>query len=153
MQPTQKISDNDRISVEKSRFLKYLLVGVWNTVFGYVLYALITWILDTHYHIPFSYMYSFVISNIISVTQAFVAHKYLVFKTRGNFWKEYRKGMIVYGTTAFFSFISLPFAVRLCSIFLPDMFKWLDKYIGGLLVNGIAAIASFFGHNKITFRH
>lgn len=137
--------------MRKVQFLKYVLVGAWNTLFGYVLYASITWVLDSCFHVPYSYMYSFVLSNFISISQAFVAHKYLVFKTKGNFWREYRKGWMVYGTTALVSLMALPFAVELCWTVLPGPYKWLDKYIGGVLVNSIAAVASFFGHNKITF--
>lgn len=137
--------------IPKKQFLKYIVVGAWNTLFGYILYAFITWLLDTYFSIPYGYMYSFVLSNFISISQAFVAHKYLVFKTKGNFWKEYRKGWLVYGTTAFLSLIALPFAVKLCGMLLPLPHKWLDKYIGGVLVNSVAAVASFLGHNKITF--
>lgn len=137
--------------IPNKQFLRYLVVGAWNTLVGYLLYASITWVLDTRFHVPYSYMYSFILSNFLSISQAFVAHKYLVFKTKGNFWSEYRKGWMVYGTTALMSLAALPFAVKLCGILLPMPYKWLDKYIGGVVVNGIAAIASFFGHNRITF--
>ena len=138
--------------ISKKQFVKYVIVGGWNTIFGYAVYALLTWILDTRYHLRYSYMYSYIVGNIISISQSFVAHKYLVFKTKGNFWKEYKKGWMVYGTTALLSLIALPFAVELCSFLMPEPHKWLDKYIGGVAVTGLAAIASFLGHSNITFR-
>ncbi|MBR1735113.1 MAG: GtrA family protein [Alphaproteobacteria bacterium] len=139
------------IKIGDRQFIKYIIVGIWNTVFGYMIYALLTWFLDSHYNFRYSYMFSFIVSNFISISQAFVAHKFLVFKTKGNFWKEYKKGWIVYGSTALMSFIALPFFVELFGYIFPEPYKWLDKYIGGISVTGLAAIGSFFGHKKITF--
>lgn len=139
------------VKMGSRQFIKYVIVGGWNTLFGYAVYALFTWLLDTRYNLRYSYMYSFVASNFISISQAFIAHKFFVFKTKGNFWKEYKKGWLVYGSTAFMSFVALPFAVAFFSFVLPEPYKWLDKYIGGIAVTGIAAIGSFFGHKKITF--
>lgn len=139
------------MQIPKKQLVKYVVVGVWNTVFGYFLYAFMTWLLDNYFNISYSYMYSFILSNFLSISQAFVAHKYLVFKTKGNFWREYKKGWMVYGTTALMSLAALPFAVNLCNSLLPASYKWLDKYVGGIIVSGIAAVASFLGHNKITF--
>lgn len=139
------------ILTKKKQFIRYIIVGVWNTLFGYSTYAILTWTLDNNFHLSHSYIYSFVLSNFISISQSFIAHKYLVFKTKGNFWKEYRKGWVVYAPTTLISLIALPFAVELFSLILPAPFKQADKYVGGAAVTGISAIASFIGHNKITF--
>lgn len=138
--------------ISKRQFIKYIVVGGWNTLFGYIVYIFFTWLLDSRYNLRYSYMYSYVFSNFISISQAFVAHKFLVFKTKGNFWKEYRKGWLVYGSTALMSLISLPFFVKFFEFVLPQAYAWLDKYVGGIAVTGIAAVASFLGHKNITFK-
>jgi putative flippase GtrA len=131
-------------------FVLYLVIGVWNTIFGYAIYALFTYILD-RYAVRFSYMYAYFFGNIISITQAFVAHKYIVFKSKGNFFEEYKKCWIVYGSAILISLFLLPIFVYFSSLILPDRYQTFDKYLGGIVTTGIVAVVSFIGHKNITF--
>ena len=56
----------------------YALVGAWNTLFGYGLYAALVWGLDGK--LKFAYMWANVLSNFIAITQAFFLYKFFVFK-------------------------------------------------------------------------
>lgn len=97
-------------------------------------------------------MFAYVIGNAISITQAFVVHKYLVFKSDGDFWREYKKCWLVYGSTMLLSLALLPIFVKIASIFLAATYTQFDKYLGGIASTGLVAIISYLGHEKITFR-
>ena len=64
------------------QFARYLMVGVWNTVFGYSLYALFTALLMPR--MRFGYIYASVASNLIAITVAYFCYKIFIFKTRGK---------------------------------------------------------------------
>ena len=68
------------------QFLRYLLVGAWNTVFGYLTYAVLTWVLSRH--LAYGYLYAAVFSNVIAISVAFLGYKWFVFKTHGNYLRE-----------------------------------------------------------------
>ncbi len=81
------------MSGRNQQFVRYLLVGGWNTVFGMAVYAgLYRW-LGEHAH----YLVLLVPSNILAVTNAYVCYKLFVFKTRGNILREYFRCYAVYG--------------------------------------------------------
>jgi putative flippase GtrA len=129
----------------------YIIVGCWNTFFGYVLYAAFTYLLE-RCHVRFSYMYAYIIGNFISVTQAFAMHKYVVFRSSGNFWREYKKCWLVYGFTVGVSFLMLPLFVKASGFILPGAYSALDKYLAGIMASCLSALISFAGHKNITFR-
>lgn len=128
----------------------YLIIGIWNTFFGYGIYAFFVWILNEKF--PFSYMLAAVLSNIISVTQSFLSYKYIVFKTKGNIWKEYLKCWGVYGSASLINLAFLPILVTVCAIFLPVNYKQMAPYIGGFLLLASTIAISFLGHKNITFK-
>src|SRR5262245_9929820 len=80
--------------IPKKQFGRYLLVGIWNAAFGYGTFALFTWILD-HY-MPASYMAASLIASVLNITVAFLGYKWFVFKTRGNYLKEWVRCLMVY---------------------------------------------------------
>ena len=52
--------------------LRYLLVGGFNTVFGYGLFALLNWLFTCMGR--FSYMYASFLSSLASITVAFLGY-------------------------------------------------------------------------------
>jgi putative flippase GtrA len=79
--------------VWNSQFVRYLLVGGWNTVFGMAVYAGLYGWLGGRVH----YLALLVPANILAVTNAYVCYKLFVFKTRGNILREYGRCYVVYG--------------------------------------------------------
>ena len=75
---------------------RYLLAGVWNTIFGYMLGVFAYLWLGDHMHIIFIS----IIVNIIAITMSFLSYKLFVFKTSGEWLIEYLKIYLVYGGTA-----------------------------------------------------
>ena len=70
------------------QFMRYLLVGLWNTGFGYVTYAALTWVLSRH--VAYGYLYAAVFSNIIAISAAArrLKKKRLIEKELRRLWPE-----------------------------------------------------------------
>lgn len=83
-----------------AQFVRYIGVGLFNTVFGYGTFALTLFLL-THL-VPQRFLYLTVIaasliSTPLNITVAYFGYKFLVFKTRGNYLIEWFKCFGVYG--------------------------------------------------------
>ena len=70
--------------------LRFLLVGGFNTVTSYLIFAGLYFLLDGNY-VPTA-----IIQYIISVNISILTMRYYVFRSKGNFTKEYLKACIVY---------------------------------------------------------
>src|ERR1041384_1516321 len=55
------------------QFLRYLLVGLWNTAFGYAAYAALTAALTPRF--PHAYIVASLLSSLLSITVAFLGYK------------------------------------------------------------------------------
>ena len=86
----------------KAQFVRYVCVGVFNTVFGYCTFVIILTMLNGA--IPARFLYltvvlASIISNPINITVAYFGYKFFVFKTRGNYLMEWLKCFAVYGSS------------------------------------------------------
>ncbi len=86
----------------KAQFIRYVCVGVFNTVFGYGTFVITLTLLNAA--IPARFLYLTVvlaslISNPLNITVAYFGYKFFVFKTRGNYLMEWLKCFAVYGTS------------------------------------------------------
>jgi len=88
--------------------INYLLVGGWNTVFGYFTFVLLYFLFSQRIH----YLFLLVISSILSITNAYIGYKTFVFKTKGNYVREYLRFYLVYGGVMLINFIALPIIVE-----------------------------------------
>jgi putative flippase GtrA len=131
-----------------SQFIRYLLVGGFNTAFGYSLFALLNWLFRGLG--SFSYMYAWALANIVAITAAFLAYKWFVFRTRGNYVREWIRCFSVYGSGMIFGFIALPILVTALrhAMCRPD----LASYLAVALLTTVTVILSFFGHKEFSFR-
>ena len=131
-----------------SEFVRYLLVGLLNTVSGYILFAAANFALRKLG--PYSYLPAAVLSNIVAITIAFLAYKWFVFKTRGNYFSEWIRCLSVYSTGIIASLILLPVAVTLVR-------RCVDRpenapYIAAAIIISVTAAFTYFGHKNISFR-
>ncbi len=119
--------------------INYLAVGAWNTLFGYVFFALLYFLFGKTLH----YLVLLVLANIVSITNSYLGYKFFVFKTKGNYLREYLRVYMVYGVAMLINLALLPLVVE------------------GLKINPVPAqgflvfvnvIFSYFGHKKISFR-
>jgi putative flippase GtrA len=119
--------------------IRYLLVGLFNTVFGYGFFALLQVTAGT----VISYMLVLLIAQVVSTFVAYVLYRSLVFRVRGRFWRDLVRFSLVYAGA---------FAVNL--VLLPVMvsgFGW-DVLLAQALIVGGTVIASFFAHRNFSFR-
>ena len=118
--------------------IRYILVGGWNTLFSLGLFILVyTWLQGSFHYIAIA-----VICHIFSVMQSFITFKYFVFKTKGNWLREYIKINITY------------VGALLCSLLLLyifcDIYKF-DPRIASIINAFIIAFLSYFLHKFVTF--
>lgn len=130
------------------QFVRYLLVGVWNTAFGYAAFALFTALLDKV--VPHSYLIGSLLSSFLNITVAFLGYKWFVFKTKGNYLREWIRCVGVYSGSIALGLLLLPIFV----LTIRHNFGYQREapYIAGALLTGITVILSFFGHKHISFR-
>jgi putative flippase GtrA len=123
----------------KSSKIRYLIAGAWNTVFGYSLGVILFLLLTDSVHTAIIAL----ICNLIAMAMSFITYKLFVFRTAGNWIREYFKACIVYGNAAIISIILIWFFVDVV-----DFNIWVSQ---GLTI-GITVLISYFGHKKFTFR-
>jgi len=129
-------------------FGRYLLVGTWNTLFGYGSYAGLTALFSPL--VPHSYMFACVLSSLLNITVSFLGYKWFVFKTQGNYLREWARCVVVYSGTIVIGVILLPILVLTIRRSTP--FVHAAPYIAGAILLGISVIYSFLGHKKFSFR-
>jgi putative flippase GtrA len=125
--------------------LRYLAVGAFNTAFGYGLFALLTYLFHGRY------IAASLLANLIAITVAFLGYKWFVFKTKGNYWKEWIRCVGVYSTMMIFTLAALPVLVTLLERIAGH--PALAPYIAGALLTGCTVVMSFFGHKRFSFRY
>jgi putative flippase GtrA len=133
--------------VPAAQFGRYLLVGVWNTIFGYSSYALLTAALTPR--VPYAYVVASVISGVLNITIAFLGYKLFIFKTKGNYLREWFRCLLVYSGGIAIGTSLLP-----PTVFVLRHFTRADAsapYIAGALWMGLNVISSFLGHKTFSF--
>ncbi len=118
--------------------IKYLITGGWNTAFGYGIFVLLFYIFNKKIH----YMLIIVISNILSITNAYISYKIFVFKTKGNYLKEYLKFYLVYGFGILINFLLFPVFLNLLK---------MNPYLSQAFIMMIVIIISYWAHGNFTF--
>ncbi len=119
--------------------IRFLAAGAWNTLFGYFSFVILYYLFRSAAH----YMILLVISNILSITNAYLSYKYFVFKTKGNFMKEYSRFYVVYGAAFIANLVLLPVFVELLRI---------HPLISQALIIILTVIISYFGHKHFSFK-
>ena len=131
------------------QFVRYLLVGGFNTLFGYCLFAFLNWLFMGRLG-KYSYMYASCLASIFSITVAFLGYKWFVFRTRGNYLREWLKCVGVYGSSALIGLIGMPILVPLLQAHIRRPER--ASYIAGAIMMLVTALFSFFGHKNVSFR-
>lgn len=145
----QKIPTVARLTshIPPAQFGRYLVVGFFNTIFGYSSYALLTAILTPH--VPYAYVLAGVLSSVLNITFSFLNYKWFVFKTAGNYLGEWLRCLLVYSSGIALGAVLLPvtvFAIRRLTS--ADASA---PYIAGALLMGVNVVVSFLGHKKFSF--
>ena len=116
----------------------YMAVGGWNTIFGVGSYALAYYAL----HDRVNYFVLMIPCNVIAITNAFFCYKVFVFRTRGNWLREYLRFYVVYGAATLFGMGTV--------VFLVQVFN-LHPVLANVVTSSSTILISFIGHKRISF--
>jgi putative flippase GtrA len=127
---------------------RYLLVGGFNTCFGYGLF------------VAFNYLFrrlgiygseiASLLANVIAITVAFLGYKWFVFRTHSNYLREWLRCISVYGSSMLFSLVMLPPLTLLLR-------RWFGRTqmasnVAAAILIVVTVVASYFGHKHFSFR-
>ena len=128
-----------QMRAESGRITRFLVTGVWNTVFGVLVYIILyeglkQWV---------NYLVLLIPGNILAITNAYICYKLFVFKTRGNIIREYLRFYVVYGGAMLLGFVLM--------FVLVDGLK-LNPVAAQILCVPISIIFSYCSHRNYSFR-
>jgi putative flippase GtrA len=120
------------------QFLRYLCVGVFNTIFGYITFAATLFLL-THIT-PQRFLYltvmaAAILSTPFNIVVAYFGYKLFVFKTRGNYLKELLKCFGVYGVGMLPGLLALGAVTRLLQSLIHTHSAGLHAEIAAIAVH------------------
>jgi putative flippase GtrA len=118
--------------------IKYLIAGGYNTVFGFLVFTALFLLLEHQVH----YLFIAVITQVISITNAFLVYRYIVFKSTDNIIAEYLRIYVVYGLSFVLGILLLALLVELAH---------LHPVQAQFCVIVVTVIISYVGHSRFTF--
>lgn len=122
-----------------SRQIRFIAVGVWNTLAGYLLFVLFYSLLAQRWPYPVLA----VMTHGCAVTQAFICQRYLVYRSQNGWLNEYGRfhlahlGLFLVGLSALAALV--------------EFWGWHPLVAQGFVTVG-TALASYFVHTYFTFR-
>lgn len=125
------------ISDEKFRFL---LVGGFNTFFGFFIFTGLTLTLKT---VPHGYMVALVISQIVSNFVAFYLHRKVTFRVQGQVVKDFVRFTMINLVSYVINLVVLPLFVN---------FGHMNPIAAQFLILIVTTMISFVGHKFFSFR-
>ena len=123
----------------RGKQIRFLAVGGWNTVFGYSCFAGLYFVTS---RLGLHYLVAAVLSNFVAVANAYVCYKWFVFKTKGNYLREYLRFNLAYAGLFFFNLAALPLLVNAAR---------LSPLIAQAIVMAVSAAISYVLHNYFSF--
>ncbi len=135
--------------IPRRQLIRYVVIGAWNTLFGYLVYSALT-AAFTRITSFYPYVFAAVLSNVVNITASFLGYKWFVFKTKGNYLREWLRAMAVYTTSITITTVSLPLLVGLLRHTTP--FPRAAPYIAGAVICAASVTMSFFGHKHFSFK-
>ena len=138
---------NNLLSLIKSKTeIRFLLVGAWNTLFGYLVFLLFLFLLEKIFNNERQiYSLSIAFSHLISVINSFIFHKVVTFVSK-------QKGLeIVYEFRRFFNSYIITFLLNLSLISIQVELLSLNPRIAGAISLPIVTVVTFFLLSKYAF--
>ena len=131
---------------QQHALLRFVVVGVWNTLFGYAIYFGVLYGLQTQ--LPWvskPYLWAMTVAQVVGVVNAYFAHRRVTFsEQRAAHGKmEFLRFSLVYLATLLVGFVVMPVLVEVLYI-RPD--------IAGIVNILLATLLSYIAHRKFTFR-
>jgi putative flippase GtrA len=117
------------------QFVRYLCVGVFNSLFGYFSFVVLLTLLNAA--LPSRLLYLTVIlasmlATPLNITVAYLGYKFFVFRTKGNYLGEWVKCFAVYGTGMIPGLIALSALTRFLQSTIHNHAASLHIFLGAL---------------------
>ena len=119
--------------------LLYLVVGAWNTLFQYVCFSVLYYLLQ-------DYLFSsliLAIAHVIGSINGFIGYRYVVFGSRGHPLAEYVRFQVVYLPLLAVNMVLLPLALA---------YTTLNAYAIQALFAVFVVVAGYLGNKYFAFR-
>ena len=126
--------------------IKFLIVGVWNTFIGYLVYYLsLKLILASFETTHLAYVWAMGMAQVIGTINAYFSHRRITFAERASGKKlvEFLKFSLVYIVTFCVTLVLMPFFVVVLGI---------SPEITGIIVICIGTVVSYLGHSRFSFK-
>jgi putative flippase GtrA len=137
--------------------IRYLMVGGLNTLFGYGCFTAFNIALGGLG--PHAYLLASLLSNLVAISAAFLAYKWFVFRTRGNYLREWLRCLAVYSTGIVVTLAGMPVVVTLLRRtslggirFGGTPLRAHAPYIAAAVMALLVVGLSYLGHKHVSFR-
>lgn len=119
--------------------VRFLLVGGWNTAFGYLVFVALQLTVGE----TIGYMGVLVIAQILSIANAYLCYRWLVFRVRGHWWLDFIRFSTVYW---------ILFGVNV--VYLPIMVSGFgfNPIVAQTIYLIVIVVTSYVLHNRFSFR-
>jgi putative flippase GtrA len=126
---------------ELHRQVRYLLVGGWNTLFGYLSFAFFYWLLAEN--MGQSSATALVVSYIPAILNAYFGYRLFVFRSRNKFIKEFPRFSIVYVVALGINILVFPWLMNTLR---------LNPYVSQALFTVALVIGTYIVNRTFSFR-
>lgn len=123
---------------QESRILRFLIVGGWNTVFGYLCFYGLYVLAANRVH----YLVVTAVAHSINILQAYVMHRWLVFRSHAKITNEFLRFNASYVGT---------FLLGLLVMFLLVEATGLSPPVAQAIVILLNVIISYLLHSHVSF--
>lgn len=118
--------------------VRFVVVGGWNTVFGYLAFAGLYLLLGRRY------MIAAVLGHVLAVSQAFLAHRVLTFRSHGGPFGEFLRFNLAYSGSLALGLAGLPLLV--------EVFR-VPPLVAQAAMIAVSTLGSYVIHRAFTFRN
>ena len=126
---------------------RFVIVGIWNTIFGYGLFCLFETLFTQLFSAKFAaYMCAMMLAQILAVTNAYIWHKYITFKSKvkgKGIIAEYLRFSATYTVSFVLGLVLLPTFVEIMH---------MTPKIAAAIITLICMGFSYLGHSRFSFR-
>lgn len=119
--------------------IRFLGVGFWNLLFSAACFAILLKVVFRGSH----YMMVLVLSTILGVTNSFICHRWITFRSKAPILRAYFRFYVVYGLQIGLTFVLMPVCVELLKV---------DPVLSQVSLAVLTTVLTYIGHQKYSFR-
>ena len=119
--------------------LRFLIVGAYDSIFSYGVFA----ILYSLFGGGWGDVAVQIVTLIIGITNAYIMHRFVTYRSHGVWWKEYLRFYVVYGVQALMKMG--------CFFVFATWLEW-NGYLVQLTLTVAFTVISFWAHKHYSFK-